>query len=1584
MKRFIISILIFVSLNLFAQTYYYDDSVPFNWIEIKDTGTAVSWDNNCTYYNNDDDKVVVNIGFTFYFGSTPYTQISIMTNGLLQFGSDTGLHRYYNNQCMPVSSNPPSYSGCNTDQPDLYIAPYWDDLNPSQGGGVYYQTIGTAPNRIFVIEWYEVPHYYNSGQYTFEVILYERNGDIKIQYNSSSTDGSSATIGVEIDDSDYTEYSCNSSSVSSGTAIRFYNTVFPIANYYFDECYPENGIATIIDHTGRGFDGIPKDATTVNDGVVCNSIDFTEDSIDDYVKLPGRIIRGTDAISVSFWIKTTYTGLQAIVSGESVYQDNEFLIFFTSDTRLYVFVKGSRERFDFDSIADNHWHHFVITRSGKIVKVYKDGSFVGSWNNAPTGTLNIDENGLYIGQEQDSVGGDFDINQDCQGYVDELIFWRRVLSASEVQDIYDNQSAGKNYDGTSRDCNNCNPNGDWRLDECVWDGTEGEVKDSSGNNLNGTAKGDNSDGRVAEVYNGQFICRSAHFRGWGYVVGGTYYEAKYYMEIPDNDLLSPLATDRSMTIMAWFKTTADSGTILSKSGSNREYRVYVDNGDLKVDLYNNYNSTFSTTISTGVNDGAWHFFAVNAKLIGSPGSYTLIVRPYFDGNTGTVSSFSSFNNYSNTGSPLYIGAMSWSDGNTNDYFDGYIDEVKIFKYFMNEKAMDNIYQNEQDGYNYDGSERVCVPCRAIADWRMDECLWSGDTGEIIDSTGHGHDGTAYNGANTSDISKLCRAGYFDNESGDVQYGMVPDSDKLSPHAFPDGEMTLMAWVMVLSYPDSSEQGRVPIVAKGNTGNWEYALYVYDWHAVGFSVWNLSGSGYGEPAGGEIPLKEWHHLTGVVKKGEYVRIYMDGNLIAEDTTLNGTTGNGTSPLYFARRGSGNHYFNGYIDEVKLFARALTQAQIQEIINREEAHYNYNGTERTCNTCSEAAYIEITHDGNGIVCYPERVHIRICDSGGNTITNYLGTITLTTSTNHGTWYTSYSGVSNDDPPQGTLTDNTSDDGQATYQFVAGDSGEITLFLRDTHLETLTIYATDGTADSTGHDSGSLVFKASGFVFDSIDNQISGKDFSVTVKAVGEDPDTGDCTILDYDGTKTITAYVIYQNPSSGSTDLLINGTSVSSSGTNITLNFSNGVCTFTANYPDAGQISIKFEDNSEGITGDSNLFVVKPFGFYVSATDNPGASDASGAVFKKAGEQFELVVTAVNWQSADDSDNDGVPDDGADLSDNSITPNYSGTADLTANLIAPAGGVSGSLNPTSISLSSGEGSDSSMTYSEVGIITVKATDSDYLGAGSIEGISSNIGRFIPDSFRFDSIDEHPACSSTFTYGGQSFTVDVSMSAINTDGDITQNYTGDFAKLDFSGLSCEAMVNASTNGDGTLTVSSTTVSFSNGTSSFTLPCTYDWSSEHNPEEISIKITATDSDNVSGSGMSNYVPFRYGRLRIENGYAPSADQNLTLNVYAEYYQDGDYVICTDDNCTTYTDSDISLYNYTGNLDSGETSITSYSVISNGEATITLSAPGIGNEGTVDLIFTAPSYMHFASGRATFGIYRGNDNIISWEEIFD
>ncbi|BBB32246.1 MSHA biogenesis protein MshQ [Thermotomaculum hydrothermale] len=1534
MKKVVLCLFIFLAINVFAQSYIYDDSVNYDWIEIDGTGTEVSWDNQCTYYPDDDDKVIINIGFDFYFGCTSYNQVIIGSNGFLQFGNDTGFFRQYNNTSLPVTSNPPSppSSSCPSSPADNFIAAYWDDLDPGSGGKVYYQTMGSVPNRIFIVEFYRVKRYGGNTRYTFEVILYEKTGDIKCQYKENCT-GNSATVGVEIDDNDYIQYLYNENKLNDEEALMFYNTCLPYADYHFDGCYWEDGEAEVLD-SRRDFNGTPYNVSTVDDGVICRSADFTADSTSDYISLPNTVLDGANDVSVSFWIKTGYTGAQAIVSAanSTVTYANEFLIYFSNSTRLYIYIKGAYAYTTVNDIADNQWHHFTVVREGTDVYIYQDGSLIAHRTNAPGGALNVEPGGLIIGQEQDSVGGSFQQSQDCQGYVDELLFFRRSLSSSEVQSIYNNQSNGNNWNGDSRTCPNCSPIADWHLDECFWGGSTGEVIDYSGNNYNGTANGD-------AFTSNALLCYGGNFDGDG-----------DYVEIPSNSDLEPT---EKLTICAWIKkSTADTSglqNIFTNGGWFRALRLSDNNVLFQLRINGTDQYLYS---STQITDTNWH------HLVGVYNGSKM--KLYIDGNLDATLDVSGSIDQGN-----YLHCIGSEYGGY--YFSGQIDEVMVFETSLSSSKVQELYNNQLSNLNWDGTSRNCVPCSADIEYRMDECLWDGTANEIVDSSGNGHDGQSKNGANIeTDDSVICRSGNFSDDN----YGVISGTGYTLSLPY-----TVTCWI---KFPLNAPSPHSQYYVLGSiNGDGDLVVFYNSGSSVRWGIWNQNRQW--ETNSLADNLSGWHHIA-VVVTSSGSKMYLDGNYV------NSVSLYSIGALYYLFTSSDD--LNGQtigtlVDEFKIFGYALSDSQIAYIYNNESSGINYDGTSRDCNGCSNVSYIEITHDGSGIVCYPERVHIRICDSGGNTVTNYTGTITLTTSTGHGTWYSSYTGVTNDDPPQGTLTDNTSDDGQATYQFVAADEGEVTLFLRDTHLETLTIYATDGSADSTGHDSGALVFRASGFVFDSIANQISGKDFSVTVKAVGEDPETGDCTILDYDGTKTITAYVIYQNPSTGSTDLKINGTDISSSGTNISLNFSNGQCTFTANYPDAGQISIRFTDSAEDITGDSNLFVVKPFGFYVSATGNPGASDASGAVFKKAGEQFELVVKAVNWQSADDSDNDGVPDDGADLSDNSITPNYSETVNLISSLVAPSGGASGTLSPTSLNLSGGQGSDSIMTFTEVGIITITATDSDYLGAGSINGNSGNVGRFIPDSFRFDNVTQNPACSSVFTYGGQNFTVDVSLSAVNSNGDITQNYTGDFAKLDFSGLSCSAIINSSTSGDGTLNVNSTTINFNNGQTSFTLPCNYNWSDEHNPENLAIKITATDSDNVSGEGISNYVPFRYGRLRVENGYAPSADQSLTLNVFAEYYQDGDYLLNSDDNCTTYTDSDVSLSNYSGNLDAGETSIVNYSTISNGEGSLTLSPPGVGNEGTVDLIFSAPYYMHFASGRATFGIYRGNDNIISWEELF-
>jgi len=125
------------------------------------------------------------IGFNFTFFGAEYDQFYIGTNGFITFtsGQSSGC---CSGQSVPSASSPNNLA-----------AAFWEDLNPTQGGVISYETIGTAPNRILVVEFDGVPHYYNSDPVYFQIKLFETSGNIEVHCQDCTTDGGLHTQGIE-------------------------------------------------------------------------------------------------------------------------------------------------------------------------------------------------------------------------------------------------------------------------------------------------------------------------------------------------------------------------------------------------------------------------------------------------------------------------------------------------------------------------------------------------------------------------------------------------------------------------------------------------------------------------------------------------------------------------------------------------------------------------------------------------------------------------------------------------------------------------------------------------------------------------------------------------------------------------------------------------------------------------------------------------------------------------------------------------------------------------------------------------------------------------------------------------------------------------------------------------------------------------------------------------------------------------------------------------------------------------------------------------------------------------------------------
>jgi hypothetical protein len=205
-----------------------------------------------------------------------------------------------------------------------------------------------------------------------------------------------------------------------------------LASWRFDEGFSDK----VTDDSPNSNDGTIYGATWT-DGRFGNALKF--DGVDDRVKLPNSVLNGLTDITSEFWVKTTDT-VAGIVTGANSSNDNEYLIFWDSANEIELYIKGSRYTMPVIALTDDNWHHVAVVRAGSEVSVYVDGKFDGKWTGAPAEALSIEPDGLWLGCEQDSVGGGWETNQQFNGLIDEVRVYNRAVSPEEISAKYAEKS----------------------------------------------------------------------------------------------------------------------------------------------------------------------------------------------------------------------------------------------------------------------------------------------------------------------------------------------------------------------------------------------------------------------------------------------------------------------------------------------------------------------------------------------------------------------------------------------------------------------------------------------------------------------------------------------------------------------------------------------------------------------------------------------------------------------------------------------------------------------------------------------------------------------------------------------------------------------------------------------------------------------------------------------------------------------------------------------------------------------------------------------------------------------------------------
>ncbi len=912
----------------------------------------------------------------------------------------------------------------------------------------------------------------------------------------------------------------------------------------------------------------------------------------------------------------------------------------------------------------------------------------------------------------------------------------------------------------------------------------------------------------------------------------------------------------------------------------------------------------------------------------------------------------------------------------------------------------------------------------LSEWRMDETAWSGIAGEVLDSSGNGLHGQSISGA-TPLPARICNGASLNGTSAYIE---------VADHALLDiaDELTVTAWIRPSSIPAS---GLMSIISKDE--NYEFHI-----NAAGQIFWWWGGGALVLTTTG-VPLSggNWYHVAIVYSDANNTQtIYINGVTRGTNNQSGALTLNNDPFQIGGDQGYAGREFDGLIDEVRVYHQALTMAQVNTVMN----------DTRVCPSSGPDHY-SISHSGIGVTCEAIAVQITAHDVSDVAMAPDSSTsITLSTSIANDGWALRTGNGSFTSPNQYTF------DGIET-------SVEFWLTkITATTAPHMDIDVTDGSAtdpDDGGTEDEVLEFRDTAFLFNTINAQIAGKSSninpgsqSLTLRAIQTNTTTGACEAR-LSGPQTIEMGFECINPDScqinngvtiiddtigGSGDTLNDnplGGPITYSNVNLTFD-GFGTATWSLNYLDAGQITLHAnktipasgEDPEDTLSGSSDPFASIPAGLCVSSADTNAdcvSGDASCTGFRGTGEDFNLEIKAVAWQTAGESDTDFCVG-------NAVTPNFRLTnINLGHNLIAPTPiGTAGTINVSAFDMSAtdnGVHNIANQNASEVGVFSFVATAPDYFSATIAASTSANIGRFYPDHFVLENLlltnrSILAPCSSTFTYMDENFQVSYDLSARNAGGDITQNYTtaSGFAKLDSTELNYGA-VDLSGPTDLTTRVSVTipNLDFISGVAAGqtdTLTLDRLTTGPDGPYSLTIGIAPQDDDtvqlnvldlDVDGDAVDDHgvlgdTTIYYGLLSIDNAHG-SELLPLTVGIRTLYFDSSTGTLIPNgvDNCTAYDVIAIDLAGagYTSPLTATDLGLTGNGVLTGGTATFNLhddvdTSAGPGVTGDVNYTMTVPGYLQFdwdgnalftdnPNALATFGIYSGSDWQIYQRQIY-
>lgn len=199
----------------------------------------------------------------------------------------------------------------------------------------------------------------------------------------------------------------------------------------------------------------------------------------------------------------------------------------------------------------------------------------------------------------------------------------------------------------------------------------------------------------------------------------------------------------------------------------------------------------------------------------------------------------------------------------------------------------------------------------LGHWKLDE--GSGTT--TADATTNNVTGTLVNGPTWV----AGRAGFAVDLDGSNDYVNVGNP----VHLRLTNAMTVAAWVNIDSFANN---GRI-VSKEGNNSARGWSLHVTNSGAAVFQIATNASTPI-TVTGSPLPTVQWVHLVGVFVPGSELRLYVNGALNATRTAnVPGVQYNPNVNVRFGARANNTAYLDGRVDEVRIYGRPLTAAEVR---------------------------------------------------------------------------------------------------------------------------------------------------------------------------------------------------------------------------------------------------------------------------------------------------------------------------------------------------------------------------------------------------------------------------------------------------------------------------------------------------------------------------------------------------------------------------------------------------------------------------------------------------------------------------------